>query len=70
MAKSQEEAIKALEKWASDNYENGADYVIECWGDEDYINLLEKEGSFTKALARLKKDVADYKAVGDDIRGA
>ena len=36
--------IEAMKKWCMDNYCNGADTMVECWGDEDYADLFAFEG--------------------------
>jgi hypothetical protein len=32
--------IKAMKQWCMDNYDRGADTMVECWGDEDYAELF------------------------------
>ena len=32
--------IQAMKEWCLDNYNNGADTMVECYTDEDYENLF------------------------------
>ena len=36
--------IKAMKQWCMDNYDNGADTMVECWGDENYADLFVQDG--------------------------
>lgn len=36
--------IQAMKQWCEDNYENGADTMVECWDDSDYAELFAFEG--------------------------
>ena len=50
-----DEKVAAMKKWAEDNYEKGGDSFVECWGREEYVELLtEEQNSLTKAIARMK----------------
>ncbi len=54
-----DEKIEALKEWAKNNYNNGADTMVECWDDSNYRTLLDDcNGSLPEALA-IAKDVAD-----------
>ena len=33
--------LKSRYRWAMDNYERGGDMFVECWGSEEYLELLE-----------------------------
>ena len=35
-----QEQIQAMKKWCEENYENGADTMVECWSDTDYAELF------------------------------
>lgn len=57
--------IEQMKQWCMDNYENGADTMIECWSDEDYADLFTFEGKaktadeawhMLKCLASIYKD--------------
>lgn len=37
---TQAETIEQMQQWAIDNYSNGADTMAECWGREDYAELI------------------------------
>ena len=35
-----QEQIQAMKQWCEENYENGADTMVECWSDTDYAELF------------------------------
>lgn len=35
-----QEQIQAMKQWCEENYENGADTMVECWSDTDYASLF------------------------------
>jgi len=41
---TQAETIQAMKDWCMENYENGADTMVECWSTEDYEGLFSFEG--------------------------
>lgn len=43
--------IEKMKQWCMENYDNGADTMVECWEDKDYENLFI--GEFATGL---KKD--------------
>lgn len=62
MNSNRESQIKALKKWALDNYENGADTFVECWEDPDFDKLLnEVHGDYDEALGILTQVAAVYR---------
>lgn len=52
---TKEESIKKCKKWAMDNYEKGADAIVECWDDSDWDRVWDEEGSFTKMMKAVKE---------------
>lgn len=32
--------VEKMKAWCMDNYENGADTMVECWGNEDYERMF------------------------------
>jgi hypothetical protein len=57
------EQIEAMKQWCMDNYSNGADTMVECWGDEDYANLFVQDGvphTTAEAWDLLKRIAAVY----------
>ena len=36
--------IEAMKQWCMDNYDKGADTMVECWSDSDYEELFTYEG--------------------------
>jgi len=56
-----EQQIEAMKQWCIDNYENGADTMVECWGDGNYASLWDN--GLTDAQAwKLLKDLASVYA--------
>jgi hypothetical protein len=56
--------IQAMKQWCMDNYDNGADTMVECWGDSNYADLFTFEGEPRTALEAwetLKTIAAVYK---------
>jgi hypothetical protein len=37
---TQRESIVRLREWCEDNYTNGADTMVECWMDSDFLDTL------------------------------
>ena len=37
---SVQEHIEAMKQWCMENYENGADTMVECWEHQDYVDLF------------------------------
>jgi len=65
--------IKAMKQWCMDNYDKGADTMVECWSDSDYAELFSFEGeTFTakQAWDRLKRIVAVYQDRQADARNS
>jgi hypothetical protein len=65
--------IKAMKQWCMDNYDKGADTMVECWGDEDYANLFIFEGEPRTALGAwetLKTIAAVYQDRQADARNS
>ena len=50
-----EEMIAELEQFALDHYEAGGHWVVETYSKEDYIEVLTKAKTVTKAKKELKK---------------
>jgi len=56
-----EAKITKLRKWCEDNYSNGADTMVECWGISDYEDLLNSNnGDYKKSLKVLKGVASVY----------
>lgn len=54
--------IEAMKQWCLANYENGADTMVECWGDEDYARLWTAASDPWKLLKDLASVYADRQA--------
>ena len=50
--------IEAMKQWCIDNYSNGADTMVECWGDSDYLDLIVNAQDTAQAWEVLR-GVAD-----------
>ncbi len=50
MAEYMREWIPGIRKYASENYETGGwDYVIECYSDDDLLDIMEEENCTSQA---------------------
>lgn len=68
-AAAQEDNIKQLKAWCLENYENGADTMIECWGNEEYQELLDDcDGNLAEALDILRGLASVYADQQADAR--
>lgn len=54
------EVIKNMKAWCLENYENGADTMVECWDDQDYDDMIERAGSDEVAWEDLKAVASVY----------
>ena len=56
MTLTKTEKIQNLQEFALTNYENGGHWIVECWGVEDYEELLDEEGnSLVRARREMKR---------------
>jgi hypothetical protein len=68
---TQAETIAAMQRWALDNYSNGADTMAECWSASDYAELIaDSEGDTTKAWATLRALADVYSERQADARNS
>ena len=67
---TQAETIAAMEQWALDNYDKGADTMAECWGPSDYAKLITDCGSAAKAWAALRNIAEVYAERQADARNS
>lgn len=64
MAMTNQERAARIAQWAQDNYDNGADYIVECYSEAEIIEhfLHDWEGNFhadeENDLKRVKASVA------------
>lgn len=40
-----EEQIKRLKELAMKNYQNGGDFVVECWDRRTFVEFIEEHGA-------------------------
>lgn len=67
------ETIQAMKDWCMENYENGADTMVECWSTEDYERLFSFEGEAhtdAQAWEILKAVAAVYADQQADARNS
>ena len=65
--------IEAMKAWCMDNYDKGADTMVECWGDSDYAELFTFEGeprTTAQAWETLKSIAAVYQDRQADARNS
>jgi hypothetical protein len=66
--------IQAMKQWCMDNYENGADTMVECWSDGDYAELFVScEGeplTTAQAWQTLKSVASVYRDRQADARNS
>ncbi len=62
------EVIKNMKAWCLENYENGADTMVECWADQDYDDMIERAGSDEEAWEDLKAVASVYADLQADAR--
>tara|TARA_B110000438_G_C15668416_1_gene587088 strand:+ start:614 stop:862 length:249 start_codon:yes stop_codon:yes gene_type:complete len=74
MEKQVRELIEAARTFCLDNYENGFDEFVECYEDDEWLELATKENGelmtwkeLLTEIKRTQKIRADYAA---EIRGA
>lgn len=63
-----DKTIKEMQAWCLENYENGADTMVECWDDEDYANLITESPSTEQAWDTLKAVASVYRERQADAR--
>ena len=66
----QAHAVKTMKDWCEANYSNGADTMVECWADEDYLDLYNEMGTLRKAMSMLSRVASIYKDRQDDARNS
>lgn len=57
-AQAAQQAIPQLRQWCADNYENGADTMVECWSTSDYVQCLARHDNDYDATLKTLKSVA------------
>ena len=50
--------IEAMKQWSIDHYSKGADTMVECWNDNDYLDLIVNAQDNAQAWEVLRS-VAD-----------
>lgn len=63
-----EQTIKEMQAWCLENYEAGADTMVECWEEEDYANLITETPSVEQAWDTLKSIASVYRERQADAR--
>lgn len=62
-----EKLVEEMKQWCVDNYENGADTMVECWDTEDYLELIQEAGA-EGAWDILKRVAGVYRERQADAR--
>lgn len=63
------DTIVEMTKWCLENYEKGADTMVECWGNGDYEDLIERcDGNLEDAWDILKRLAGIYAERQADAR--
>lgn len=66
--KSKEEKIAELKQLAMDNYEKGGHWIVECFDDYDYQDILDEAGgSLSKAKSELRATWKTKESYAQDI---
>ena len=61
--------IAKMKAWCLENYENGADTMVECWEDEDYEDLIVRcDGDEAQSWDVLKSIAGVYAERQADAR--
>ena len=60
------DTIEQMKQWCLDNYENGADTMVECWTDENYAGLFTSHDGTPLSAAQAWKILKDVAAVYAD----
>lgn len=57
--------IEEMKQWCLENYDNGADVMVECWSDDDYfthiLSCYDTVLEYEPAWASLKNLAAIYR---------
>ncbi len=64
---------KYILDYALDHYDEGWDFVYECYSKQDVIDFVKQDGHYIsnkEALCRFSNFVTIYNDVRDDIRNA
>jgi hypothetical protein len=53
-----EKLIEEMKAWCLENYDKGADTMVECWDTEDYVELIqgctpEQAWDYLKSIAAV-----------------
>lgn len=52
--------MEAMKQWCLDHYEQGADTMVECWSDDDYLDLIAHAQDTAQAWAVLRDVASAY----------
>lgn len=62
--------IQEMKQWCLDNYENGADVMVECWSTDDYfthiLSYYDRDREYELAWEALKRLAAIHRDQQDD----
>ena len=62
--------VKAVRKHALAHYEeDGWDYIVECWSDDEIIEVIRQCHTEAGAIQKMKEEIAPLAAYRADIQG-
>ena len=63
--------IAAVRAYARRNYErDGWDVLVECYSDDDILEIIGKARTFEGAIAKLRRELKGYADYRADIAGS
>jgi|APCry1669188910_1035180.scaffolds.fasta_scaffold05790_8 phage tail sheath gpL-like len=61
--------IKAVKQYAMEHYEEeGWDYIVECYSDEDILDIIKDSATEADAIEAVRQDIAPRAQLRDEVR--
>ena len=61
--------IKAVKQYAMEHYEEeGWDYIVECYSDEDILDIIKDSTTEADAIEAVRQDIAPRAQMRDEVR--
>ena len=61
--------IKAVKQYAMEHYEEeGWDYIVECYSDEDILDIIKDSATEADAIEAVRQDIAPRAQMRDEVR--
>ena len=64
------EQIELMKAWCAENYNHGADTMIECWDDAEYASLWDDGATDEQAWYTLRAVASVYAERRDDAKNS